>query len=148
MLNVVLGSDNFRSAQDIHAELRAPGETVGLTTVYRHLALLTDEGQLDALQTADGELVYRRCHSEQHHHHVVCRQCGRGTEVELPDLERWAESTASDSATATSRTRSRSSACAPTAAPERRRLSPIRVPAWKSPASITVSPRWVSVRKR
>jgi Fur family ferric uptake transcriptional regulator len=94
VLNVVLGSDNFRSAQDIHAELRAAGEAVGLTTVYRHLALLTDEGRLDALQTADGELVYRRCHSEQHHHHVVCRVCGRGSEVELPDLERWAESTA------------------------------------------------------
>lgn len=96
VLNVVLGSDNFRSAQDIHAELRASGEAVGLTTVYRHLALLTDEGRLDALQTADGELVYRRCHSDQHHHHVVCRVCGRGTEVELPDLERWAESTAAD----------------------------------------------------
>jgi Fur family transcriptional regulator, ferric uptake regulator len=94
VLNVVLGSDNFRSAQDIHAELRSAGEAVGLTTVYRHLALLTDEGRLDALQTADGELVYRRCHSEQHHHHVVCRVCGRGSEVELPDLERWAESTA------------------------------------------------------
>jgi Fur family ferric uptake transcriptional regulator len=96
VLNVVVGSDNFRSAQDIHAELRAAGETVGLTTVYRHLAVLTDEGRLDALQTADGELVYRRCHSDQHHHHVVCRSCGRGTEVELPDLERWAESTAAD----------------------------------------------------
>ncbi len=96
VLNVVLGSDNFRSAQDIHAELRSAGETVGLTTVYRHLALLTEEGRLDALQTAEGELVYRRCHSDQHHHHVVCRLCGRGTEVELPDLERWAESTAAD----------------------------------------------------
>ena len=94
VLNVVLGSDNFRSAQDIHAELRAAGEPVGLTTVYRHLALLTDEGRLDALQTADGELVYRRCHSDAHHHHVVCRRCGRGSEVELPDLERWAEATA------------------------------------------------------
>jgi Fur family ferric uptake transcriptional regulator len=94
VLNVVLGSDNFRSAQDIHADLRASGETVGLTTVYRHLALLTEEGRLDALQTAEGEVVYRRCHSEQHHHHVVCRSCGRGTEVELPDLEQWAESTA------------------------------------------------------
>lgn len=96
VLNVVLGSDNFRSAQDIHAELRSAGETVGLTTVYRHLALLTEEGRLDALQTAEGELVYRRCHSDRHHHHVVCRVCGRGTEVELPDLERWAESTAAD----------------------------------------------------
>jgi Fur family ferric uptake transcriptional regulator len=96
VLSVVDRSDSFRSAQDIHAQLRADGETVGLTTVYRHLSLLTEEGQLDALQTAEGELVYRRCTSGTHHHHVVCRQCGRGSEVELPDLERWAESTAAD----------------------------------------------------
>jgi len=38
VLSVLQGSDNFRSAQDIHAALRASGETVGLTTVYRHLA--------------------------------------------------------------------------------------------------------------
>ena len=94
VLSVVDSSESFRSAQDIHAELRAAGEAVGLTTVYRHLALLTEDGQLDALQTADGELVYRRCRSSQHHHHVVCRQCRRGTEVQLPDLEQWAESTA------------------------------------------------------
>jgi Fur family transcriptional regulator, ferric uptake regulator len=94
VLSVVDSSDNFRSAQDIHAQLRAAGETVGLTTVYRHLALLSEDGQLDSLQTADGELVYRRCHSNAHHHHVVCRRCKRGTEVELPDLEQWAESTA------------------------------------------------------
>jgi Fur family transcriptional regulator, ferric uptake regulator len=95
VLDVVVSSEHFRSAQDIHAQLRSSGQAVGLTTVYRHLALLTEDGQLDALQTADGELVYRRCHSDQHHHHVVCRQCGRGSEIELPDLERWAESTAS-----------------------------------------------------
>jgi Fur family ferric uptake transcriptional regulator len=94
VLSVVDSSDNFLSAQDIHAQLRAAGETVGLTTVYRHLALLSEDGQLDSLQTADGELVYRRCHSNAHHHHVVCRRCKRGTEVEVPDLEQWAESTA------------------------------------------------------
>jgi Fur family ferric uptake transcriptional regulator len=96
VLNVVDRSDSFRSAQDIHAQLRSDGQAVGLTTVYRHLALLTEEGQLDALQAADGELVYRRCHSDAHHHHVVCRQCGRGSEVALPDLEQWVESTATD----------------------------------------------------
>jgi Fur family transcriptional regulator, ferric uptake regulator len=94
VLSVVGNSESFRSAQDIHAQLRSAGQTVGLTTVYRHLALLTEEGQLDALQTAEGELVYRRCRSGHHHHHVVCRQCRRGTEVELPDVEEWAESTA------------------------------------------------------
>jgi Fur family ferric uptake transcriptional regulator len=91
---MVIGSQHFRSAQDIHAELRAGGEAVGLTTVYRHLTLLVENGQLHTIQTADGEALYRRCEIEQRHHHVVCRRCGRGAEVELGDLDEWAESAA------------------------------------------------------
>ena len=94
VLGIVDQSKNFHSAQDIHAQLRAAGEAVGLTTVYRHLALLAEVGQLDSVQTPDGELLYRRCHSSQHHHHIVCRECGYGTEVELEDLEQWVEATA------------------------------------------------------
>ena len=37
-------SPSFRSAQEIHAELRAGGQQIGLTTVYRHLQRLADDG--------------------------------------------------------------------------------------------------------
>jgi Fur family transcriptional regulator, ferric uptake regulator len=81
--------DDFRSAQDIHAILRSRGDSVGLTTVYRTLQSLADSGKVDVLRTGDGESVYRRC-STNHHHHLVCRQCGRTVEVEGPAVERWA----------------------------------------------------------
>src|SRR5215469_10857409 len=38
----------FCSAQQIHAELRDGGEQVGLTTVYRHLQVLSENGRIDA----------------------------------------------------------------------------------------------------
>ena len=82
--------DDFRSAQDIHAILRSRGDSVGLTTVYRTLQSLADAGKVDVLRTGDGESVYRRC-SNSHHHHLVCRNCGRTVEVEGPAVERWAE---------------------------------------------------------
>lgn len=82
--------DDFRSAQDIHAILRSRGDSVGLTTVYRTLQALADAGKVDVLRTGDGESVYRRC-STSHHHHLVCRNCGRTVEVEGPAVERWAE---------------------------------------------------------
>lgn len=84
------GSDAFRSAQDLFTELRGRGENVGLTTVYNQLRALADTGELDALRSADGETLYRRCTSERHHHHLVCRECGRTVEVEGPEVERWA----------------------------------------------------------
>jgi Fur family ferric uptake transcriptional regulator len=85
--------EDFRSAQDIHDLLRRNGENVGLSTVYRTLQALADCGEVDTLRTGDGESVYRRC-STTHHHHLVCRSCGRTVEVEGPTVERWADSVA------------------------------------------------------
>ena len=87
--------EEFRSAQDLHAALKARGESVGLTTVYRTLAALADAGEVDVLLRDDGEALYRRC-SSGHHHHLVCRSCGRTVEVEGPTVERWAAKVAAE----------------------------------------------------
>lgn len=87
--------DDFRSAQEIHEELRRGGEGIGLTTVYRTLQTLAEAGEIDTLRTASGEAVYRRC-SAHHHHHLVCRDCGRTVEVEGPTVEIWAEKVAAE----------------------------------------------------
>ena len=83
------GQPTFGSAQDIHAALRELGTPIGLATVYRALQAMVDDGELDALRTDEGETVYRRC-GTSHHHHLVCRECGRTVEVEEPSVERWA----------------------------------------------------------
>lgn len=82
--------DAFASAQEIHEILRARGESVGLSTVYRTLQAMADADEVDALRTDDGEAVYRRC-SAGHHHHLVCRECGRTVEVEGPTVESWTD---------------------------------------------------------
>ncbi|MFF3226379.1 Fur family transcriptional regulator [Nocardia suismassiliense] len=81
--------EEFRSAQELHDELRKRGEGIGLTTVYRTLQSLADAGMVDVLRTDTGESVYRQC-STGHHHHLVCRHCGRTVEVEGPTVEAWA----------------------------------------------------------
>jgi Fur family ferric uptake transcriptional regulator len=87
--------DDFRSAQELHEELRKRGEAIGLTTVYRTLQSLSDAGELDVLRTDSGEAIYRHC-SSHHHHHLVCRHCGRTVEVEGPAVESWATRIAAD----------------------------------------------------
>ncbi|TDC30950.1 transcriptional repressor [Micromonospora sp. 15K316] len=82
--------EGFHSAQDLHAMLRDRGERVGLTTVYRTLQGLADTGEIDVMRPPGGEHLYRRC-SEGHHHHLVCRVCGRTVEVAGPAVESWAE---------------------------------------------------------
>lgn len=84
----------FSSAQEIHAELRRKGEHVGLTTVYRHLQALSDQGGVDAIRDDNGETLYRKCETTAHHHHLTCRFCGSSVEVEGRAVERWAEKVA------------------------------------------------------
>lgn len=87
--------DDFRSAQQIHAELRDRGESIGLATVYRNLAMLVSLGSVDTVVGEDGEARYRQC-SQHHHHHLVCRDCGRTVEVSGPTVERWANAVAAE----------------------------------------------------
>ncbi len=87
--------DAFASAQDIHDALRRRGDSVGLSTVYRNLQAMSEAEEIDALRGADGETLYRRC-SAGHHHHLVCRACGRTVEVEGPTVERWADGVATE----------------------------------------------------
>jgi Fur family ferric uptake transcriptional regulator len=88
MLDVL---SEFRSAQEIHEELRRTGDGIGLTTVYRTLQNLADAGEVDVLRTGSGEAVYRRCTTADHHHHLVCRSCGLTVEIDGPAVETWAQ---------------------------------------------------------
>jgi Fur family ferric uptake transcriptional regulator len=78
------------TAQEMHDRLRASGESIGLATVYRTLALLSDHGAIDALTHRPGEVCYRLC-SEGHHHHLVCSACHRVVELRDCELDSWLE---------------------------------------------------------
>ena len=84
----------FRTAQELHEGLRSSGSTVGLTTVYRNLQMLAEEGTIDAIVGPRGESMFRRCATSTHHHHLICTNCRRSVEVDSADLETWATETA------------------------------------------------------
>ena len=83
----------FVSAGQLHLVLRNHGSTIGLATVYRALADLVEAREADSLQSKDGELLYRACGTE-HHHHLICRKCGKTVEIEADRVEAWADDVA------------------------------------------------------
>lgn len=82
-------ADAFVSAQHLHQLLREEGSTIGLATVYRTLASLSESGQADSLQSPEGENLYRSCESKGHHHHLICRICGDTRELSATVVEKW-----------------------------------------------------------
>ncbi len=91
--DALAAATDFQTAQDIHDVLRHAGEKVGLATVYRNLQAMADSGEVDVLQGAGGESSYRRC-SPSHHHHLVCRSCGRTVEITGATVEKWTSAVA------------------------------------------------------
>ncbi len=87
-------ASGFVSAQTLHATLRDENTGIGLATVYRALAGLAAAGDADQLQSPEGEALYRACTSGGHHHHLICRTCGRTVEIAATDVEQWAHRTA------------------------------------------------------
>ncbi len=91
MIAALAGTDTFSSAQELHVKMRLNGTPVGLATLYRHLQVLIDNNAVDMLRTEDGQSLYRACDTDRHHHHLVCRQCGRTVEVTARGVERWTD---------------------------------------------------------
>jgi Fur family transcriptional regulator, ferric uptake regulator len=95
-LNDLLEStDDFRSAQQLHAMLKESGQSIGLATVYRTVQAMASSGDVDVLRISDGEALFRRC-DRGHHHHLVCRECGKAVEVAGEAVERWAAKVAEE----------------------------------------------------
>jgi Fur family ferric uptake transcriptional regulator len=87
-------SSDFVSAQRLHARLHDAGSPIGLATVYRALGDLAAEGDADSLQSPDGEALYRTCATGGHHHHLMCRVCGKTVEIAADEVESWAHDVA------------------------------------------------------
>ncbi|MDK6906605.1 Fur family transcriptional regulator [Actinotignum timonense] len=83
----------FVSAQELHEKLSREGQRIGLATVYRTLQAMADEGILDTMQEGT-ETLYRYCETEEHHHHLMCRRCGKTVEIALEGAEDWVRSIA------------------------------------------------------
>lgn len=86
----LLGSQTCAlGAVEIENALRAQGTPVGRASIYRVLELLVEHGLVERVEVGDGASRFEPVHpSGEHHHHLVCDQCGRLMAFDDPALER------------------------------------------------------------
>jgi Fur family transcriptional regulator, ferric uptake regulator len=84
--------DCCRSAQEIFDDLRSQGRRVGVASVYRVVDLLVNLGLVLRLDLGGGVARYEPAlPSGEHHHHIVCVECGDVRPFEDPRLEKALE---------------------------------------------------------
>ena len=81
------------SAVEIEDALRAGGTPTGRASIYRVLDLLVEHGLVERVAVGPGQAKFERVDpSGEHHHHLVCQQCGRLVAFDDPGLERAIDS--------------------------------------------------------
>lgn len=88
VVEALAGHDCAVTALDLDDELRRREPPVGRASVYRALEQLEQLGLVRRLEVARGTAGYERIEPDgHHHHHAICRTCGRMVPFEDRTLE-------------------------------------------------------------
>lgn len=82
----------FLTAAEIFKALQAQGARVSMSTVYRTLEHLLAKNEVTVRTDEAGESSYMPCEPSHHHHHAICRICGRVQDVDCDAFDSFAES--------------------------------------------------------
>ncbi len=77
------------SPQELYRSLHKNRRKIGLTSIYRCLDLFESLGIVFKISIRPS-VRYRLCDSNGHHHHIVCKKCGRVVELNFCDISDWA----------------------------------------------------------
>jgi len=86
----VENGDHHPTVDELYQRVRERNKRVGYATVYRTLKLLTAAGLAHPHRLGDNQTRYE-AHSEDHHDHLVCSECGAILEFEDERIERLQE---------------------------------------------------------
>src|SRR5689334_1105391 len=87
ILDVFLRTEEHLSNEDLYRLVQKEDPTVGQTTVYRTLKLLTEAGLAREVRFGDGRTHYEHNYKHQHHDHMICSECGKIIEFFSAELE-------------------------------------------------------------
>jgi Fur family ferric uptake transcriptional regulator len=87
ILDVFLRTEEHLSSEDLYRLVQKEDNSIGQTTVYRTLKLLTEAGLAREVRFGDGRTHYEHNYKHQHHDHMICTQCGKIIEFYSAELE-------------------------------------------------------------
>lgn len=92
---VVFGSPEHLSVEEIEDRLRRSGERIGKATVYRTLEMLVRSGLVAEHDFGEGFKRYEHLFGQgPAHEHLICTECNRVTEIQSSELFRLQEEVA------------------------------------------------------
>jgi Fur family transcriptional regulator, ferric uptake regulator len=87
ILDIFLRTEAHLSSEGLYRLVQKEDPTIGQTTVYRTLKLLSEAGLAREVRFGDGRTHYEHNYKHKHHDHMICSECGRIIEFFSAELE-------------------------------------------------------------
>jgi Fur family ferric uptake transcriptional regulator len=87
ILDIFLSTEEHLTSEDLYSLVHKKDPTVGLTTIYRTLKLLTEAGLAREVRFGDNKTYYEHHYNHEHHDHMICTNCGKVIEFFSPEIE-------------------------------------------------------------
>lgn len=86
IVDVFLNTEDHLSSEEMCRLVKVKDPSIGQTTVYRTLKLLTEAGLAREVRFGDGLTRYERNHKFPQHDHMICNECGNNIEFFSAEL--------------------------------------------------------------
>lgn len=87
IMEIFLRTEEHMTIEDLHWLVHKQDTSVGHTTVYRTLKLLTEAGLAREVRFGDNKTYYEHHYNHEHHDHMICTECGKVIEFFSPEIE-------------------------------------------------------------
>src|SRR5699024_1790781 len=86
ILTYFFDADGYRTAKELMQHMEAIHERISFDTVYRNLNIYHEIGILESTEL-NGEKLFRMNCTNEHHHHFICKECGKTKEIALCPMD-------------------------------------------------------------
>jgi Fur family ferric uptake transcriptional regulator len=88
ILETIIEKENWHfSAEELFSAVRKKESDVGMATIYRTLELMQNLNIIHVLDFNDDSRKYELHLEESHHHHLICKGCGKLIEFSDQDID-------------------------------------------------------------
>lgn len=88
ILSVFLSTEKHVSCLHLHRLVKKKDPSIGYTTVYRTMKLLSVSGLCGRIDLGDGVARFEHKYGHSHHDHLICTKCGKLIEAMHSEIEK------------------------------------------------------------
>jgi Fur family transcriptional regulator, ferric uptake regulator len=91
ILDVFISTEGHVSVEELYDLVKKKDSSVGFTTVYRTVKLMTEAGLAHEVRFTDGRARYEHEYNHSHHDHFICNTCNTVIEFYSAEIEKLQE---------------------------------------------------------